>query len=231
VTALARSLREEGEAERAASWYRAVLARNPDDREAKLGLLLLLITADPSAGSLLDEIELGLLRRPSDAELRVAKAWVLWQTGRRAEADRLVRDVLADVPFHADARCLKAHLLADEAERAGASQVALLSAAVRISGGAPDMRVRLIKALCVAGRAAEAVDQFGRLPSGYRLRADALAALARAFEEQGRHDAASTLLDLAVRTRSGAAGGAQTTQSTNRPARAVEAGGRAGGSP
>lgn len=195
--ALAGSFRELGQVQRAARYYRAILAARPGDRAAMSGLILALARIVEDPRSLLADVDLALLRSPADRELRVAKAEMLRRLGRADEALALCEAVLQSDPEHFDARCLKARLLVDRAGRTG-SGLEPVEEAVRITGRAPDIVAEYIKALAGRDRVAEALQQFETLPDAFEVTADLLKSLGRCYRALDRPDAAALAYGTAL---------------------------------
>lgn len=170
--ALAKAFRNEQRFASAGRFYDAVLAREPRDFDARLGLALVRVEqgAFDAADTRLDELE---LERPDDLNLLAARAYAYERAGRPLLAARTFERMLVIDPEHPEALAKLPVLVA----RAGAPH----RAANVLGDSTPEADARFV----AAERAAWQI-RWGDLP---------VADPARRFEET---DAALALLDAAL---------------------------------
>ena len=145
----------------AAADFRAVLAADPDHRDARLYLALALSGDDPAAAAEL--IAPLWARAPNDHQAASALARAYRNAGRIADADRVLGAVLAANPDLVGALTDRGELALDRGDFAAAERD--LSRAVRLAPDNPKATFALASALRGTGRTAEAaalVDRYRR---------------------------------------------------------------------
>lgn len=200
--ALARGWREGGALQKAADCYRAVLAKQPDNRDAAVGQILTLarLLADPR--DLLNEVELALFRQPADVELRVAWADIQRRLGQKDRAMAACSEILVGHPDSWEARTLKSRLLVETAGT-GALRLRRIEEALRLSENAPEIREEYIKALSAESRPEDALAQYDLLPDTFLVTQDLLKSVGRSLQAAERREEAVVFFSLALRKRSG----------------------------
>jgi tetratricopeptide (TPR) repeat protein len=134
----------------------------PDDFEARLELAELVAPEDPREAA--DHLETLLRRHPDDNRVRYPLALVRRSLGQADEAKRLLDEVLASEPDHAEALVARGQLALDAQQPAEAER--WLRRAWTLAPDEPETNLALSNCLKMAGQADEAKtyeDRFVRL--------------------------------------------------------------------
>jgi tetratricopeptide (TPR) repeat protein len=174
--------------------YRSILAKQPDDRPATSGLLLVLVEMLENPAGVLKTVQSALAKHPDDPDLLFAQATIERKRGDLDAALKTYDRVLKLLPGDREAAAQKARVLVRMAKQSHSVwEPKLIEEALAVSGNAPDIRAEYVTALAAAGRTDKAIREYEALPRSWVQTLGLMKTAARCYRARKMFDKAITL--------------------------------------